>query len=155
MAGPCYITQDDMETRFGARRVLDVFSDDGKNITQRLTQACRVASRKVESILGAGWPIEKIAILILEDDAIRALACDLAMADGISTGRPEWNATDNPPYAKIDKEARALLAGYGNGNLDTRGEAKAGQNPHKRAGLVMKRDTYFSPTKDKPQRGGY
>jgi hypothetical protein len=155
MAGPVYICQDDLEDRYGARRVLDTFSDDGRNMTPRLGQACRVASRKVESILGSGWSFEQIATLIKEDEAILACVCDLAMADGIESGRPEWAAVDNPPFARADKNARALLLQYANGELDSRGEAKAGANPHKRVGKVRTRKILFAPTKDRPQRGGY
>lgn len=155
MAGPCYINQDDLELRFGARRILDVFSNDGRTIGPNLVVSCKVASRKIESLLSTGWSYDKIQTIIQDDEAIWALACDLAMADGIATNRPEWNAVENPPYAKLDKQARELLASYGSGDLDTRATEKVGENPHTRVGKVRTRKILFAPTKDSPQRGGY
>jgi hypothetical protein len=155
MAGPCYIGQEDLETRFSALRVLDVFSNDGKNIGTGLSISCKVASRKVESILGSGWGFDQIKTLVQEDEAIWALVCDLAMADGIKTNRPEWNNVDNPPYGKIDKEAKDLLQQYADGILDTRAQDKAGANPNQRAGKTRTFKTLFAPNKDRPVRGGY
>jgi hypothetical protein len=158
MAGPNYFTQSDLEARFGEQRVRSVFSDTGKaELSTRFAQACKVASRRIEGILGAGWNCDAIVQLLANDEDIFAAGCDLAMADGMKTGRPEWSAGDGSkaPYAALKADAEKVLTQYAQGQLKSRGEDVAGANPHRRPAKVGTRTFIFGTSRDRPTRGGY
>jgi hypothetical protein len=158
MAGPVYFTQEDLESRFGVQRVQQVFSDSGKlELSARFDNACKVASRKVEQILGTSWEPEQVAQLIAGDEAVLASGCDLVMADGMKTGRPEWSAGDGSkaPYVALKLDAEKDLRTLADGYNRSRAEREAGANPQTRAAIVSPRNFMFNPTADRPRRGGF
>lgn len=160
MAGPNYFTQDDMEARFGASNFQRVFGADSGRVNElspRFLQACRVASRRIEGILGPAWDTVAIEKLLHDDEDIFAAGLDLVMADGMKTGRPEWSAGDSSkaPYAALKADAEKVLKDYASAQLKPRAEAEAGANPHRRPAKVGTRTFIFGTTHDRPRRGGF
>ncbi len=159
MSGPIYFSQSDLEARFGVANVQRVFSDSGRigELSERFAQASRVASRRVEGILGPAWDCTAIEKLLRSDDDIFAAGCDLVMADGMKTGRPEWSAGDGSkaPYAALKADAEKVLRDYATAQLKPRAEATAGANPNRRPAKVGTRSFVFGSSHDRPRRGGY
>lgn len=161
-APPVYITQADLEERYGPTHVRQIWSPKGSNVpdTARLGKSCAVASRQADAILAKAWPAgtvspDAIEKLVANDDAVKDAICDLAMAHGVK-GKPEWSG-EGAPYAGIQAAARKMLEDIARGQLRPRGELEAGSNPNVR-GHVRSPDNpqfMFAPSRARPRPGGY
>lgn len=159
MAGAVDISLGDLNDRFTAKYVTQVFCDNGSNQPgSRVYPAISAARRIADAILLKAWTAAQIEILVAEDDAIRAAILDIALSEGMA-GRPQWDTPDGPRY-RMKKSAIENLSLLAQGHLRSVGEAAgAGRNPHTRSGRVNTERTphtfVFAPSRSKPTRGGF
>jgi hypothetical protein len=155
MSGAMTLTQSDMELRFGADYVRQVFGDDGSGRAgARLAPSLLVARRTADAILMTAWAADTIEKILDEDDAVRAAVLDLAMSEGMA-GRPTWDFTDGPRSSlrKAGIESLKLLADGERRSISE--TVSAGTNPHTRKAKVNTVERVFAPTREKPIRGGF
>jgi hypothetical protein len=153
------VAESDLNTRFGADKVARVFCDDGSGTPgPRLPVSLEVGSREAESVLLGAWSKEAIALLVANDEAVKAKVCDLVLADGHS-GRPEWQGGSDAPGVQMRKEAFDFLKELARAQKRSRGEEQAGANPHARGGLVttarVPHSWTFAPSANNRPRGGF
>lgn len=153
------VTQADLNARFGAAQVVRVFCDDGSGTAgPRLPVSLEVGSREAESVLLGAWSQEAIALLVANDEAVKAKVCDLVLADGHS-GRPEWQGGPDAPGVQMRKQALEFFRDLAKAQKRSAGEAQAGANPHARGGLVttarVPHSWTFAPSANNRPRGGF
>lgn len=110
---PAYCALADLEVRFTAERVAQVFSvqsADGSTTgvadAASVLAACNDVTARISSRLGGVYVVPFVAPI---DDVILDLACDMAMWVGIRR-RPEFVTQERfRPYADLYKDATAQL----------------------------------------------
>jgi hypothetical protein len=152
------VTQADLELHYGARLVLEVFSDDGGRTisSPRLAATLSATAANGEAILRRGWPSRAaIEALVLEDDGARKAFVDLAMAAGMGS-KPEWTGSE-APYSSLRKEARQVLTDLADGETRSPAEDTPGVGANtNRTPRVNARAFIFSPALGATRRpGGY
>lgn len=152
------VTQADLEGRFGAMRVREVFCDDGGGVAgPRLAVSLEVGSKQAAAELLRAWPAAQLQTLVDGDEAIKAAVCDLVLADGMSA-RPQWQG-DGSPVESMRKVALDSLKSYAAAEKRSAAEAQAGTNPNARAGIVTTERTphtfVFAPSANLRPRGGF
>jgi hypothetical protein len=132
------VTQADLEGRFGAMRVREVFCDDGGVVAgPRLAISLNVGSKLAVTELLKAWTYEQIELLVANDEAVKAWVCDLVLSDGMS-GRPQWQG-EGSPVENMRKTALDSLKALAAAEKRSAGEAMAGANPNARVGVVNAR----------------
>jgi len=164
MPGPAYVTRADLQAQFTPDQVARAFSDDGGATFNQsaFDSAVARASRVADSILAKAWTDPAQRALIAADDGVKGMIAVLAMHFGTSR-RPEYISQEMPngPMAAAAKEARQDLEAIAAGEMEPSYAAGAATNTvavgslHNPSAVRGGPDRFFSPTRAKPNPGGF
>jgi hypothetical protein len=156
---PQYVAASDVEKRYGAVNVAQLFDDggDGEADTDPLTFAIEEASGEADAFLLSAFPKVSIAQLS-EDPRFRGAVCDLVMAIG-GERRHEWMRVDGTyPHGDKRKRAKEMLKMLGQGLERLGAEETYGENPVRtgRTNVTLPAVHVFAISASNPRgRGGF
>ena len=154
---PRYFSLEDLQNRFGAAAVSQLFDDDGdlEPDTAPVVAVIEEASGAADALLYASFGAEIVAKL-KEDARFRSAVCDIGMSLAGERKHEFGGSTDKAPYWWARKRGEDMLKMLGKGAERFAAEGTHGKNPTIRARTSVSLPVVhnYAPSRTNPRGSG-